>query len=240
VKNEEKGIRNCLENIKDFSDDIVIVNDYSTDKTESICKQYGCRIFKLRTDDYSVKDNFGFEKAKNEWVFLLDVDERIDEELKKEISRIINSNPKEDMFLIRREEHYLYKPVYYSWQARLFRKGKAVSTLAVHEKFETDGKVGKIKKGLELHYSPQDLSIRLKKIDAYSTLEADSLPKKLTRFGTVLHMIFVPLSFFFRALIKGTLFTGVPGFAYTIDAMFYYFIVYSKYYEKHYTTKKFK
>src|SRR3990167_2361431 len=88
--NEERMIEDCLKSVR-FADEIILVDNQSTDKTTDITKRYTNKIFS-RTNNplmLNLNKNFGFTKAKGEWIFSLDADERISEELKDEIQSIL-------------------------------------------------------------------------------------------------------------------------------------------------------
>lgn len=83
--NEEKNIARCLESIQGIADDIVIVDSYSTDKTESICKQFNVNFIQHKWEGYSDTKNFANTLAKFNWILSLDADEALSEELKQSI-----------------------------------------------------------------------------------------------------------------------------------------------------------
>lgn len=89
--NEEKKIEDCLKSVS-FADEIIFVDNSSTDQTLKIAKKYNSKIFTRENNPMlNINKNFGFSKAKNDWILSLDADERISPELAKEIqSSIIN------------------------------------------------------------------------------------------------------------------------------------------------------
>lgn len=89
--NEEGKIEECLQSVKDWADEIVVVDCNSSDKTAGIAKKYTQNVFFQKNDpqNIDVQKNFGFSKAKGEWILSLDADERVTDELKKEIDGIL-------------------------------------------------------------------------------------------------------------------------------------------------------
>lgn len=83
--NEERNIARCLESVKEIADDIVVVDSFSTDKTEEICKNHGVRFFQKAWTDYSEQKNYADSLAKHDWIFSIDADESLSDELKKNI-----------------------------------------------------------------------------------------------------------------------------------------------------------
>jgi len=78
VKNEEDNIERCLESIKRFVDEIIIVDTGSTDTTKKICFKYTDKIYDfIWNDDFAAARNFSISKASNDWVLILDADEEV-------------------------------------------------------------------------------------------------------------------------------------------------------------------
>ncbi len=100
TKNEESNIGACLESVKGlFADlpaqagEIVVYDEFSTDKTREIAKKYGARVFKYKhkTNFHQTKQR-AINKATGDWILQLDADERVTPELAEEIRDVINSN----------------------------------------------------------------------------------------------------------------------------------------------------
>ncbi len=83
--NEEKNIGRCLDSVKDIADDIVVVDSFSTDKTEAICKKYTVNFIQRKWEGYSSAKNFANLEAKHNWILSLDADEALSDELQKSI-----------------------------------------------------------------------------------------------------------------------------------------------------------
>src|SRR5258708_4824727 len=89
--NEEKNIKDCLESVK-WADEIIVVDNSSIDKTVEIAKKMGAEVIKRENNlMLNVNKNFGFTKAKSEWILNLDADERASEELSDQIKKVIVS-----------------------------------------------------------------------------------------------------------------------------------------------------
>ena len=85
--NEEKMIEDCLSSVKDLADEIIFVDNSSTDKTPQIAKKYTDKIFTRVNDPVMLNrnKNYGFSKAAGDWILSLDADERLIPELSAEI-----------------------------------------------------------------------------------------------------------------------------------------------------------
>jgi glycosyltransferase involved in cell wall biosynthesis len=84
TKNEELNIRECLESVR-WADEIVVVDNGSTDETPQICQSYRARVYIEEWKGFSRQKNSAIEKTRNEWVFSLDADERVSPSLRQEI-----------------------------------------------------------------------------------------------------------------------------------------------------------
>ena len=93
VKNEEEMLDDCLASIEKWTDEIILVDTGSTDKTIEIAKKYGAKIYEQKwLEDFSAHRNFSISKATKDWIFIIDADERVipghGENLKKMLPEI--------------------------------------------------------------------------------------------------------------------------------------------------------
>lgn len=78
VKDEENGIGRCLNSVKDFVDEIVVVDTGSRDRTIEICRSYNAQVFSFPwNNNFAEARNFGLDKVTGEWVIWLDADEEV-------------------------------------------------------------------------------------------------------------------------------------------------------------------
>lgn len=151
--NESQKIKDCLKSVKQFADEIIVVDNSSTDGTGTIARSYGAKVFKRPNNlMLNINKNFGFTKAKNEWILNLDADERITDELQKEIEILFEKDnpdeisgyaiPRKNIIFGKWIEHTGWYPDY---QLRLFRKGKGkFLEQHVHEQLSLDGTIEKL------------------------------------------------------------------------------------------------
>ena len=87
--NEETNIERCLQSVVDLTDDIIIIDSFSTDSTLDICKKYNCKIYQNPFVNHAVQFNWALDNVdiKSEWILRLDCDEMIPDNLKKEIGQ---------------------------------------------------------------------------------------------------------------------------------------------------------
>ena len=92
TKNEEVNIDNCLKSIHGWADEIVVVDDESSDRTVELAKRYTDKIFYQKMHVEGKHRNWAYAQASNNWIFTLDADERVSEELKSEISQVLSKD----------------------------------------------------------------------------------------------------------------------------------------------------
>ena len=87
TKNEEDNISKCLESVK-WADEIIVVDDESTDKTVEIAGKYTHKVIKRKMDIEGKHRNYAYSLARNQWVLSLDADELASEELEGELREL--------------------------------------------------------------------------------------------------------------------------------------------------------
>jgi glycosyltransferase involved in cell wall biosynthesis len=173
TKDEESQIEECLQSIS-WADEIIIVDSGSIDRTVDIAKKYTDKIFIKEWEGFAPQKKYALSLAMNEWVLSLDADERITEELKKEIMQADFDVC--DGYIIPRENYFLHKRITTcGWerdsQLRLFRKDKtSITNRLVHEGFVVNGKIYTLKNPM-IHYTYNSIESAISKINHYSSLQ---------------------------------------------------------------------
>jgi len=94
TRNEEGNIGRCLESVKNLAGEIIVVDEYSTDKTREIAEKFGAKVFlEPHHDIFHITKQKALEKATGDWILQLDADEEVSPKLAKEIVRVINHQP---------------------------------------------------------------------------------------------------------------------------------------------------
>lgn len=88
TKNEERNIRRCLLSLQKVCDEIIIVDSYSTDKTEEIAKEFNCQFVQHQWLGYAATKNFGNALASSDYILSLDADEELSTELLASIKEL--------------------------------------------------------------------------------------------------------------------------------------------------------
>lgn len=248
--NSEDKIEECLK-AASFASEIIVVDGSSTDKTLEIVKKYTSKIF-LRPNNpmLNINKNFGFSKAKNEWIFCLDADERITKELQEEIKSEIR-NPRlpksgtggqakseTNGYWIPRKNIIFGKWIEYTgWypdpQLRLFKKGKGkFPEEHVHEMVKVEGKVGQLNEHI-LHYNYDSISQFLQKLGTiYGPNEAEQLLKKGYVFDWRDAIRFPVKEFLSRFFAREGYKDGLHGLMLSVLMAFYHLIVFAYIWEK--------
>ncbi|MBQ8571125.1 MAG: glycosyltransferase family 2 protein [Kiritimatiellae bacterium] len=243
--NEEKNIRRCLESVK-WADEIIVVDSFSTDSTEAICREYTDRFFKHRWMGYKTQKNIARSLAKNEWVFSIDSDEEVSQELYSEIYNLFKNGVDDSVsaFELPRMVWFLNKWIrhgdwYPDYLPRLYRKscGRFVGQ-EIHERIGIDGKIQRLKTPLH-HYTYDDITHQLNTLNKFTSCSADSLNEKNRSLcSAIVGMLFrAPFRFFRCYFIKRGFLDGMPGFIIATVSAFNVFVKYAKYWEMRKTTK---
>lgn len=187
--NEEINLQACLDSVS-WSDDVLVFDSFSTDKTCAIAEKWGARVIQHRFENYGAQREAARQMGayKHPWVLALDADERPDTELVAELKAIGTAplnGPK--AYRMRRKDHFQGKwikhsTLYPSWFARLYQWNEVhYEARSVHEYPVTDGPVGELK-GHLLHFSfNKGLSEWWGKHVRYAELEASEGLKSLTK-----------------------------------------------------------
>ena len=238
--NEEKMIEDCLKSAKNLADEIIFIDNSSSDKTVQIAKKYTDKIFVQPNNPImlNTNKNFGFNKASGQWIISLDADERITKDLEKEIQMVILNQryagyeiPRKNIIFGKWIKHSIWWPDY---NLRLFRKGKGNFPLKhVHEKLEVKGNISRLKNPI-LHYNYQTISQFIKKMDTtYTESEVENFlasGKKIYWHDAIRWPANDFLKTFF--LQKGFK-DGFHGLVLSIFQAFYSFVFFAKVWERH-------
>ncbi|MDO8638553.1 MAG: glycosyltransferase family 2 protein [Candidatus Daviesbacteria bacterium] len=231
--NEEKRIKTCLQSVK-WANEIIVVDDGSTDGTIKIAKTEGAKIVFVKETlekDFSHLRNLGLQEAKGDWILYVDADERILKPLKEEIKEVIEKGEIGTWAISRRNiilgEEKKYSAFWPDYVIRLFKREALVGWQGkVHESPQFSGKLGKLKNSL-LHLTHRDIDSMVLKsldwanIDAKLRLEAGHPPMSSWRFLKILFS-----EIFNQGVLRQGFFNGTVG---VIDSLLQAFSLYISY-----------
>ena len=203
--NEERNIARCLASVISIADEIVVVDSFSTDKTENICKSFDLRFVQHQFEGHIEQKNWAITQATYPHVLSRDADEALDDRLQKSILQLKN-NWNFEGYEMNRLTNYCGKFIHYSgWypdkKLRLWdsRKGKWGGTNP-HDKYELinpKSKIGYLK-GDILHYSFYSIEEHYKQVNYFTDIMSKALFAKGKR-ASFLSIYLNPLAKFISA-----------------------------------------
>lgn len=214
--NEERNLAECLASVA-FADEVVVVDGGSSDRTCEIARAAGAHVIEAPDwQGFGVQKNRAIDACSGDWVLSIDADERVPQDLRDEIQRVV-SNPAFEAYEMPRSSYYCGRFMRYSgwwpdYVQRLFRRGAArFSSAPVHESLQTHGKIGRLRSPLE-HWSFRTMEQVLHKVNHYSSLSAPMVLQRGRR-PTVTTAILHGASAFFRTyFLKRGFLDGSHGF----------------------------
>jgi glycosyltransferase involved in cell wall biosynthesis len=184
TKNEEKIIERCLKSLSGLADEIVIVDDKSSDRTIDICGKFPNTkvIINESKGNLDIQNSIGMEQSSGEWILQLDADEVVPADTSAKILERIKDPGHYAAFNLKRRNFFLGKPILnagnYHDKIKLFRKDKAKYIgCSIHETLKIYGEIGSINADI-FHYPFNSIKGYIDRINYYSELEAGVFLKK--------------------------------------------------------------
>ena len=252
--NEEKNLPRCLESLL-WSDDIVILDSISSDNTETIAKQYGCRFFQRKYDGRANNQNWAVKNIefKYEWVWHVDADEVTPLELAEEIQKKCSNLAIDEVcFFVRRKNYFMGKWLKHcggenTWIARLWKPAYIEWNREANPVAIFKGKFGYLENKFEHYFFSKGYFDWIERHNKYSSYEAEETIKSLKngdfnwkglftkniieRRNMMKRLSFrLPARPFFRFIqmyfVSGGILDGKPGLIYSfLISIYEYFIV---------------
>lgn len=230
VKNDEAVVKTCLESVRWIDEIIVVLND-STDKTEEIVKKYTNKIYKIAGQDFSKVKNLGLDKTSGDWVLFIDADERVLKPLREEIEQIMIKGERSAYAISRKNiifgQAVSYGPYRNDWVIRLVKKSDCKGWVGeVHEHLEFEGSLGYTKNSF-LHLTHRNIdhfvlkSLEWSNIDVNLRLQSHHPKMSAWRFLR----IFITETFN-QGILRRGFFGGTVGM---IDSLLQVFFLYMSY-----------
>lgn len=233
--NEEKNIERCLRSVLPVADEIVVVDSYSTDATEEICKRFNVRFVKEKFRGHIEQKNYAMDLTTNDFVLSLDADEELSPELVKSINSI-KVAPQADGYRFNRLNNYCSKFVHHGgWypdtKIRLWNKNKGRwGGVNPHDSIIMNPHSQlKHLNGDLLHYTYRTLADHLNQINKFSDIAAAEAHKKGKKTSVFLHLILNPFITFLKGyFLKLGFLDGLTGFQIAISGAYYRYLKYAK------------
>lgn len=215
TKNEALNIVECVENAKQVTDDVLVIDSGSTDDTVQLAKTAGARVvYRAWDDDFAAQRNFAIENSDAEWILYLDADERLNGELAQEVKKVIEGRKKARYRFVRRTsafgKDFRFGVLGPDTVVRLFPRLQGEWKGKVHESVHSDLPIIQLRGHLK-HYTYRDFQQYLAKMDMYSTIAAQNYfeqGKKVNWIHTVLHPVFAFLKSY---ILQGGFLEGYYG-----------------------------
>ena len=252
TKNEQQDLPDCLKSVE-WCDDIHVLDSESTDETIKLAENAGANVTVRPFDGYASQRNFGLKLPfKNDWVLILDADERITQELATEMLVFVKTGAlnvagarmrRRDIWWGHWLKHAQISPLY----VRLVRVGRAHYEREINEVLVVDGDIVDLAMPFDHYPFSKGLDHWISKHNVYSRMEADLIVKgalikpnwRVALFGDDfserrIHQkaIFYGLparpiiKFFYMLIARRAFLDGLPGIRYAVlQAIYEYFIV---------------
>jgi glycosyltransferase involved in cell wall biosynthesis len=180
TKNEENDLPGCLESVA-WADEIIVYDSYSTDRTIMIAESSGARVIQRVFDNWSTHQNWGLENIdfRNKWVFYIDADERVSDELRAAIARVVEVPGSCVAHRVQRRDFlgntWLKHAQLSSAYVRLFQPVSIRYERLVNPFSRVDGEVGDLEGYLDHYPFSKGLRHWIDRHNSYSTLEAQQI-----------------------------------------------------------------
>lgn len=220
--NEAENIRAACESVG-WANEILVVDSESTDGTREIAESCGARVIKRAWPGFTAQKQFAVDEAKHDWIFSLDADERVSEELRQTIEDLLYTKEAElaDGYRVARRSFYMNRWIrgggwYPDYQLRLYHRARGRWQGAyIHEsvKLSPEARTGTLK-GDILHYSVRDAAHHHRMIgERYAPLAARQMFEQGRR-TTPLRILTAGTAAFIRSyLLKGGFRDGLAGYS---------------------------
>lgn len=233
TKNEADRIEDCLKSAS-WADDLIVVDDFSIDTTTKIAGKYTDRVYERKMDIEGRHRNYAYSLAKNEWVFSLDADERITDELREEIKRLLRKETKHIIFTVPiktfiGDTWVKHGGWYPGRKVRLFKKNEfKYEEVKVHPRVFYKGSCGHLKSPI-LHYSYKDFHEFIESLNNQTTLEAGKWFNEKRKIGVTGTLRKTCDRFLKAYILKKGFLDGLIGLVFAIAAGLYQIFSYAKY-----------
>jgi glycosyltransferase involved in cell wall biosynthesis len=244
--NEEQNIGRCLRSVQDIADEMVVVDSFSTDRTEEICQEYGARFVQHPFEGHIQQKNYAITQATYPHVLSLDADEALSDELRESI-RQVKEHWQHDGYYFNRLTSYCGKWIRHSgWypdrKLRLWdsRKGRWTG-MNPHDRYELEkgASLGYLRGDL-LHYTFHSIHQHLNTVNAFSQAGARALYEKGEKSSTLKILVKSWAKFIRNYIIKRGFLDGYYGFLICRISAFSTMIKYAKLKEMRRQDKKMK
>jgi glycosyltransferase involved in cell wall biosynthesis len=233
--NERSNIDAAIQSVR-WADEVFVVDSFSTDGTADRARELGVRVVQHEYVNSATQKNWAIPQATHEWVMILDADERVTPELRRDIEGFLENAGGDRALRIYRKNHFMGRPIRYcGWQddsvIRVFPRSFRYQEREVHADIIADGPV-RVARGRLLHFTFVSFEQYMRKFDRYTTWAAGDRGRKTHRVGYI-HLVGRPLARFVRQyFIRLGFLDGRAGLIICGLAAFSVFLKYAKLWER--------
>lgn len=227
ARNEEEDIVRCLRSVE-WADERIVVDSGSTDQTVALARKHATKVLDHPFTDFATQRNWALEQTTHDWVLMVDADEVVPDELRREIVATIE-NPTCHGYYLPRIDYTFGKWLRYGETRkktfailRLARKDKGTWKNPIHEVWDIKEPTGKLAAPL-LHYSHPDLEEFIEKLNRYTTTDAQTLFEQGVRTAWWSVFVYPAAKFFVNYILKLGMLDGVHGFIFAMLMSWYSF-----------------
>lgn len=224
----------AINSCKSFADDIVVIDGGSRDNTIQVSESLGCRVFSNPWPGYAKQRMFGVEKANFDWIFLIDTDEVVDQELAADLlNKKENLHDPAKAYSVFRIGDFLGRWMNRGeYLVRLYnRRIYGITNSLVHEMPDVAETQTVKLDGVLWHYGFRSISDHVIRFNKYTDLEAQTAFNEGRPFRMLNLLVRPPARFIQKYFVQGLYRKGIAGFAVAVFWVIYEFLVCFKHYE---------
>ena len=237
AKNESDRIERCLRSVS-WCDEVLVLDSGSADGTQEICRRMGARVVETDWPGWVKQKQRAAEFATHDWIFSLDADEVVDDELRRSLVALRDTDlggPRTcSAYEVARKVWFLGQWIrhggwYPEWRARLFHRRHARwAGVDPHDRVEAEGCVGRIRRGHLEHYTYRSMEDYLAKTNRFTTVSAQEKYKRGRRASLWDLTMRAPFRFLRMFVFRRGFLDGKAGFVLATLAAYSVFLKYAK------------
>lgn len=238
AQNEGDRIDLTINSVKNWVDEVIVVDSGSTDNTVEVCESLGATVIHNPWPGYGFQKRFAEDQCKHPWVLNLDADEELTPALQKEIELLFaDGEPSASAYMLKIRdllpgETTLAPLAHTDERIRLYDLRKArVEAIAIYDPVIVEQGETKTLQAPVLHRSFRSLSHMISKINSYSDIQAQKLLEKGSKRGFIGLIFEIPAAFIKSYLLRAYILRGKRGFIYSMVYAYGRFIRLAKYVE---------
>jgi glycosyltransferase involved in cell wall biosynthesis len=215
AQNEEENLPRVLESIAGVTDEVVVVDGGSTDRTQEVAREHGAKVFYRAFTNHADQKNYAASLASHEWILLLDADEELSAGLRKCLQEWKTGAPEFSVYEMPRLTWYLGAWIHHSrwypdYQRRLYQRDTTKFSGVIHSALDYQGRIGRLR-GDILHYTIRTFPEHEAKLEKYTTAIAKEMFDQGKRNWRSAMWVAAPWSWFRHFLLGAGFLDGYRG-----------------------------